>query len=48
MKVLVAYKSVTGNTKKVAEAIFNEIEGEKEIKNLKEIKGIEGYDLAFL
>jgi len=29
MKVLVTYMSVTGNTKKVAEAIFKEIQEEK-------------------
>ncbi len=48
MRVLVAYMSQTGNTKKVAESIFDEIKGEKEIKRLKEIKDMEGYDLAFL
>ena len=48
MKVLVGYMSQTGNTKKVAEAIFDEIEAEKEIKRLKEIKDIEGYALVFL
>lgn len=48
MKVLVAYMSQTGNTKKVAEAIFGEIQSEKEIVNAKEVTSIEGYDLAFL
>lgn len=37
MKVLVAYMSQTGNTKEVAEAIFDEIKCEKEIKRLNEI-----------
>ncbi len=32
MKVIVTYMSQTGNTKKVAEAIFQEIKGKKEIK----------------
>ena len=32
MSVLVAYFSQTGNTKKVAEAIYGEIAGSKEIK----------------
>ncbi len=32
MKVIVTYMSRTGNTKKVAEAIFQEIKGKKEIK----------------
>lgn len=48
MKVLVAYVSQTGNTKKVAEAIYQEIQGEKEIKELGEISDLEGYDLAFI
>jgi len=48
MKVLVAYMSKTGNTKKVAEAILDEIKCEKEIMNVKEVKDIEDYDLAFL
>ena len=48
MKVLVAYMSQTGNTKKIAEAIYGEIGVEKEIKPFKEVADIEGYDLAFL
>lgn len=48
MKVLVAYMSVTGNTKKVAEAIFKEIQEEKEIKELGEVENLEGYDAAFI
>jgi flavodoxin I len=48
MKVLVAYKSSTGNTKKVAEAIYNEITCEKEIKPIGEVQDIEAYDLLFL
>ena len=48
MKVLVAYMSKTGNTKKVAEAIFEEIGDEKEIKTVDGVDSVEGYDLAFL
>jgi len=48
MKVLVAYMSKTGNTKKVAEAIYEEISGEKVIKKIDEVGSIEGFDLAFL
>lgn len=40
--------SQTGNTKKVAENIFQEIKAEKEIKELGEIDTLEGYDLAFV
>jgi len=48
MKVLVAYMSKTGNTKKVAEAIFEQISDEKEMKAIGEVDSIEGYDIAFL
>ncbi len=48
MKVLVTYVSRTGNTKKVAEAVFKEIKGTKEIKTLDQIDGLGGYDLAFV
>jgi flavodoxin len=48
MKVLIAYMSQTGNTRKVAEAIFQEVQDEKEIKELSELDSLEGYDLAFV
>ena len=48
MKVIVTYMSQTGNTKKVAEAIFKEIKGKKEIKPIEEVSSLEGYDLAFI
>jgi flavodoxin len=48
MKVLVAYASLTGNTKKVAEAIYDEIECDKEIWKAKDVEDLEGYDFAFL
>jgi len=48
MKVLVAYMSSTGNTKKIAEAIYGELDCEKEIRPIKEVQDIGSYDLAFL
>jgi flavodoxin len=48
MKVLVTYLSKTGNTKKVAEAIFDGISDKKEIKPIDEVDSIEGYDITFL
>jgi flavodoxin len=48
MKVLVAYFSQTGNTKKIAEAIYGEIKQDKEIKKLKEVEGLDGYDFSFI
>jgi len=47
-KVLVAYVTATGNTKKVAEAIYGEISADKEIKPIRDVQDIGGYDLAFL
>ena len=40
--------SQTGNTKKVAEAIYGEIKNEKEIMSLDEIGSLDGYDFAFI
>ena len=40
--------SQTGNTKKIAEAIYRELKGEKEIKPISEVKDLGGYDLAFI
>lgn len=48
MKVLVAYMSQTGNTKKVAEAIYDTIPQPKEIKHVEDVTSLEGYDLSFL
>jgi len=48
MKTLVTYFSQTGNTKKVAEAIFEGIQGEKEIRDISEVDSLNGYDLAFV
>ena len=47
-KVLVAYMTSSGNTKKVAEAIYGEISAEKEIKPIGEIEDIGSYDISFL
>ena len=48
MKILVAYYSETGNTRRVAEAIFQAIEGEdKELKPLNETGNIDEYTLIF-
>jgi hypothetical protein len=48
MKVLVTYLSKTGNTKKIAEAMFEEINDEKEIKPIDEVETFEDYDVTFL
>lgn len=47
-KVMVGYLSQTGNTKKVAEAIYETIQGDKKIANLNQLKTLDGYDIAFI
>jgi flavodoxin len=48
MKVLVTFVSRTGNTKKVAQAIFDQLKGTKEMKELEQVNTLDGYDLAFV
>jgi flavodoxin len=48
MKVLVTYQSLTGNTKKVAEAVFEAIGDQREMKELSQATTLEGYDLGFV
>jgi len=48
MKILVTYFSQTGNTLKIAEAIFSEIHDEKELKPLNEVPDLDKYDLTFV
>jgi len=48
MKVLVTYFSQSGNTRKVAEAIFQEIQASKEIRELAQVDSLDGYNLTFL
>ena len=46
-KTLVAYFSQTGNTQAVAEAIFEALHGEKDIRPIDEAVSVEGYGLVF-
>lgn len=46
MKVLVTYSSKTGNTKKLAEGIFDRITEDKEILPMSEVKDLEKYDVV--
>ena len=48
MKLLVTYMSQTGNTQKVAEAIYGELSGDKEIKKLEDVESLNEYDFAFI
>ena len=45
---LVIYHSLTGNTKKVAEAIFEALPLPKAIHPIAEVSGLEEYDLIFI
>lgn len=47
-KILVAYISWTGNTKKVANAIFEALEGNTTIKSLDEVQNLDEYELIFI
>ena len=47
-KILVTYLSQTGNTKKIAEVIFEGLEGDKTIKPMDEVQEIEDYGLIFI
>jgi len=47
-KTLVAYFSLTGNTKKVADAIFSALDGDKALNPIGEVQGLDEYDLVFV
>ena len=47
-KILVTYMSLTGNTKKVADAIFEVLKGDKSIKTLDEANDLDEYELIFI
>ncbi len=47
-KILVTYLSQTGNTKKIAETIYENLEGNKTIMPVDEVKEIEDYSLIFI
>jgi len=46
--LLVTYYSLTGNTKKVAEAVFEALPQPKTIKPMSEVQSLEEFDLAFV
>ena len=48
MKVLFTSRTVTGNTKKVIDAMYNEVQAEKELKSWSETESLAGYDLTFV
>ncbi|MBC7364931.1 MAG: hypothetical protein H5U07_10415 [Candidatus Aminicenantes bacterium] len=48
MKKLVAYYSLTGNTKKVAEAIYEVLPEPKSLTPLTEVQNVDDFDLIFI
>ena len=48
MKALVAYYSQTGNTEKVARAIYEAITMEKTLAPVTEVESVAGYDIVFI
>lgn len=47
MKALIAYMTQSGNTKKVAQCIYEGVQGEKELKEMSELGSLDDYDLIF-
>ncbi|MBM3293811.1 MAG: hypothetical protein FJY82_04715 [Candidatus Aminicenantes bacterium] len=47
-KTLVAYYSLTGNTRRVAEAVHEALSGDKDILPLDEVEDLDGYRLVFI
>ena len=47
MKALVTYYSQTGNTEKIARAIYDAIHFEKELLPIRDITSVQGYDVIF-
>ena len=48
MRILVTYYTKTGNTKKVAEGIYQALDkNDKALKPMKEVEDVQGYDLIF-
>lgn len=48
MKTLITYSFITGNTARLAFAIFDEIRGDKSILKISDVKSLENYDLVFI
>jgi flavodoxin len=47
-KTLVAYFTRTGNTRALAEAIFNALDGEKDIQPIDQVASFDAYDFVFI
>jgi len=47
-KILITYFSQTGNTKQIADSIYESLQGDKTIKPVEEVQNIEDYSLLFI
>ncbi len=47
-KILITYFSQTGNTKQIAESIYESLQGDKTIKPVGEVQNIEDFSLLFV
>lgn len=47
MKALIAYYTKTGNTEKVARAIYDAVQADKEILPVEDVRDWKGYDIVF-
>ncbi len=48
MKTLIAFTSETGNTKKLAHEIFNTLDGDKTLKDIKDVNNANDYDFIYI
>ncbi len=48
LKVLFTYRTLTGNTKKIIEAMYDEVGVNKELKSWSETESLEGYELSIV
>lgn len=48
MRTLVTYMSLSGNTRKLADTIYANIDGPKDLQELSEVQNLEDYDLVFV
>jgi hypothetical protein len=48
MRTLVTYMSLSGNTRKLADMIYANVDGPKDLRELGEVQSLEGYDLVFV
>jgi len=48
VRILVTYMSLSGNTRKLADMIYANIDGPKDLRELSEVQSLDAYDLTFV